>query len=220
MKASALFSDLLGRVAEIGRAMARSTDPATRLPTAARHLLAGQGEATELALARDVLDRFAQLDPDGKRALLGEITTRFGVDRHSLLQAIESFRQADDDTTARAVHFASEPRSQELIRRLNRAPNGTRDLVAMRSDLLQAMRQDPGLSALDADFRHLLGSWFNRGFLELQRIDWTTSAAILERSSPMRPFTPSTAGTTCAAAWRRLIGCSMRSFTRRCATTR
>ena len=34
---------------------------------------------------------------------------------------------------------------------------------------------------MDADFSHLFGSWFNRGFLVLRHIDWTTPANILEK---------------------------------------
>ena len=34
---------------------------------------------------------------------------------------------------------------------------------------------------IDNDFIHLFSSWFNRGFLVLRRIDWSTSAAILEK---------------------------------------
>jgi malonyl-CoA decarboxylase len=34
---------------------------------------------------------------------------------------------------------------------------------------------------VDNDFVHLFSSWFNRGFLVLRRIDWSTSASILEK---------------------------------------
>src|ERR1700738_5202737 len=51
----------------------------------------------------------------------------------------------------------------------------------MRKDLLAHLRSEPDLKPLDSDLRHLLGSWFNRGFLELQRIDWQTPAAVLEK---------------------------------------
>jgi malonyl-CoA decarboxylase len=34
---------------------------------------------------------------------------------------------------------------------------------------------------VDADFVHLFTSWFNRGFLVLRRIDWSTPAVILEK---------------------------------------
>ncbi len=77
--------------------------------------------------------------------------------------------------------FASEPRRQELIRRLNRAPGGTSELVAMRADLLRLMDGHRDLAAFDRDIVHLLSSWFNRGFLVLRRIDWSTPANILEQ---------------------------------------
>src|SRR5205085_637054 len=70
---------------------------------------------------------------------------------------------------------------QELIRRLNRAPGGTGDLVNMRADLLGMMNGHTDLAALDRDVSHLLSSWFNRGFLVLRRIDWSTPANILEK---------------------------------------
>ena len=79
------------------------------------------------------------------------------------------------------LHFASEPRRQELIRRLNRAPGGTSELVEMRADLLGMMNGHDDLAALDRDIVHLLSSWFNRGFLVLRRIDWSTPANILEQ---------------------------------------
>ena len=41
--------------------------------------------------------------------------------------------------------------------------------------------EHPERSGLDADLAHLLRSWFNRGFLTLQRIDWRTPALVLER---------------------------------------
>ncbi len=105
----------------------------------------------------------------------------FGPDREKLSRAIESWRAQPNDTDASDLHFASEPRRQELIRRLNRAPGGTSDLVAMRADLLALMKGNKDLAALDRDVVHLLSSWFNRGFLVLRRIDWSTPANILEQ---------------------------------------
>ena len=51
----------------------------------------------------------------------------------------------------------------------------------MRADLLRAMNGHKDLAALDHDVVHLLSSWFNRGFLVLRRIDWSTPANILEQ---------------------------------------
>jgi malonyl-CoA decarboxylase len=54
-------------------------------------------------------------------------------------------------------------------------------LISMRADLLSVLRDHPELEPVDHDFQHLFRSWFNRGFLELRRIDWSTPAVILER---------------------------------------
>ena len=43
------------------------------------------------------------------------------------------------------------------------------------------MRANKALAPIDKDFTHLFASWFNRGFLVLRRIDWSTPASVLER---------------------------------------
>ncbi|HEU0222070.1 MAG TPA: malonyl-CoA decarboxylase [Paracoccaceae bacterium] len=185
MKSTTLLGDLLTRVTEVGRSLTQSgtaaeAGPAGLLVTC-EQLLKGEGEATGLARARQILDRYARFTPEEKAAFFKGVTSRFGVDGKGLEAAIERWREGQGDAEARAIHYACEPRSLELFRRLNRAPGGARDLVAMRADLLRAMREDPGLAVLDADFQHLFVSWFNRGFLELRRIDWSSPAEILEK---------------------------------------
>jgi malonyl-CoA decarboxylase len=51
----------------------------------------------------------------------------------------------------------------------------------MREQLLDAMDHREDLAIVDDDFVHLFSSWFNRGFLVLRRIDWSTPASILEK---------------------------------------
>jgi malonyl-CoA decarboxylase len=68
-----------------------------------------------------------------------------------------------------------------LIRRLNLAPGATAALVAMREKLLDALSHRDDLASVDRDFVHLLESWFNRGFLVLRRIDWSSPAIVLEK---------------------------------------
>ncbi len=98
-----------------------------------------------------------------------------------MADAARAFLETPDDSRAADLLARAEPVRQELIRRLNHAPGGTFALVKMRETLLAALKQDPSLEAFDRDFRHLFGSWFNRGFLVLRRIDWTTPANILEK---------------------------------------
>ena len=105
----------------------------------------------------------------------------FGPSIPQLEAAIEKWKQTPTEASLRAVHSAAEPRRQELIRRLNLAPGGTRKLVLMREEIFVNRKLHPELDVLDTDFVHLFSSWFNRGFLVLKRIDWTTSANVLEK---------------------------------------
>jgi malonyl-CoA decarboxylase len=76
---------------------------------------------------------------------------------------------------------AADPPRQEVLRRMNMASGGTGALIAMRSELTAHLHNEPELKLLDADLQHLFASWFNRGFLELRRIDWQSPAAVLEK---------------------------------------
>ncbi len=184
---NAFFSDLLASISERGRTLLRragSSDDkqdASDLIELCEALLSGRGEASGTAMAREVLDRYHHLDETGRLSFFGNLARHYGPDREKLAHAIENWRSQPNDADASDLHFASEPRRQELIRRLNRAPGGTSELVSMRAELLDLMNGDKDLAALDRDVVHLLASWFNRGFLVLRRIDWSTPANILEK---------------------------------------
>ena len=76
---------------------------------------------------------------------------------------------------------AVESPRQELLRRINMAPGATAQIVKMREVLTGRLAHDRNLKTLEADFRNLLNSWFNQGFLQFERIDWRTPAVILEQ---------------------------------------
>ena len=185
--ANAFFSDLLSTISERGRTLLRRGGPtdtkqdASELLELCEALLSGRGEASGTAMAREVLDRYDHLDGAGRLVFFEALTRDYGPDRERLSHAIETWRAQPSDDDASDLHFASEPRRQELIRRLNRAPSGTSALVEMRADLLDVMKGNKDLAALDRDIVHLLSSWFNRGFLVLRRIDWSSPANILEK---------------------------------------
>jgi malonyl-CoA decarboxylase len=184
---NAFFSDLLTSISERGRTLLRrggSSDArqtASELIELCEALLSGRGEASGTAMAREVLDRYQHLDEAGRVTFFETLAHHYGSDQARLMQAIESWRAKPTEDGASDLHFASEPRRQELFRRLNRAPGATSELVAMRADLLDVKSGHKDLAALDRDVVHLLSSWFNRGFLVLRRIDWSTPAIILEK---------------------------------------
>jgi malonyl-CoA decarboxylase len=182
------FSDLLASISERGRNLLRlgpaSVDAkqnASDLIELCGELLSGRGEASGTAIARGVLDRYHQLDEAGRLTFFETLAQKYGPDREKLEKAIEAWRAKPTGDGAGELHFASEPQRQELFRRLNRAPGATSELVKMRADLLDLKSSNKDLAAVDRDVVHLLASWFNRGFLVLRRIDWSTPAIILEK---------------------------------------
>ncbi|WP_036257190.1 malonyl-CoA decarboxylase [Methylocapsa aurea] len=144
-------------------------------------LLSGRGEASGMAIASEVLNRYLRLDETGRLMLFEAFAEKFGPDREKLSDAAKAWLDAPSDADASDLHYFSEARRQELFRRLNRAPGGTHALVRMRADLLELAPNRRDLAPLDRDLVHLLTSWFNRGFLVLRRIDWSSPAIVLEK---------------------------------------
>lgn len=181
----AFLGDLLTSVADRGRALIKferlGLGRARAIDRLCDDLLSGRGEASGMALAQAVLEAWERLDKDGRQAFFAMLLERFGPETERLEAAIDAYRAAPDAATLEALHLASEPRRQELLRRLNLAPGGTHVLVRMREALFEAMERAPELKAVDSDFRHLFSSWFNRGFLVLRRIDWRTPANVLDK---------------------------------------
>lgn len=147
----------------------------------AEELLTVRGEASAVARAAEILEDYAALDAKGRQGFLGILAESFTADPVRVAEAIAEYQSRPDPISARRLHDAAEPRRQELLRRLNLAPGGTAALVRMREDVLRHLPGSPDLRPVDADFSHLFASWFNRGFLDLRRIDWQTPAAVLEK---------------------------------------
>ena len=144
-------------------------------------LLSGRGEASGMAIARDLVARYDALDEGGQLRFFTTLLERFGPDATELTAAAAAYAaDPSPEHMARLQEAAASPR-QELFRRINLAPAGTAALVRMRGDLRRLLPRHPQLLPVERDMLHLLTSWFNRGFLNLERIDWHTPAATLEK---------------------------------------
>ena len=178
---------MLQSIAERGRALITrdrrgvAEQRSANLAQLCEDLLSGRGEASGVALAREILSRYAELKIGPRIAFFEALAKRFGPDRGRLTAAATAWLSASSDAAASEIQRASEPRRLELFRRLNLAPGGTAALVRIREELLGHIAAEPALQPVDEDFTHLFASWFNRGFLVLRPIDWTTPANILER---------------------------------------
>jgi malonyl-CoA decarboxylase len=68
-----------------------------------------------------------------------------------------------------------------LLQRFSVFPQGIRFLVDLRAEMLPALKSDPPLQALDVEMEYMFSTWFDVGFLELQRISWDSPASLIEK---------------------------------------
>jgi malonyl-CoA decarboxylase len=165
-----------------------SSDPScTKLPPLDRAkqlaatLLSERSQASGALVARQLHDLVGALDASDRRGFQRYLATKFQPDGLALRAAAQRYLAEDTAEAAAALARAADPPRQELLRRINVAPGGISALIAMRSEIVSCLRAEPELKLLDADLKHLFASWFNRGFIELRRIDWQTPAAVLEK---------------------------------------
>src|SRR5260370_42332136 len=116
--ANAFFTELLSTICGRGRTLLRRAAPsdakqeASELIELCEALLSGRGEASGTAMARDVLDRYHDLDAAGRRTFFEALVRDFGPDREKLAKAIENWRAPPADGDGNELHFASQPRRQ------------------------------------------------------------------------------------------------------------
>lgn len=146
-----------------------------------RRLLSERGEANSVAIARDLVARFRELPEDAQASFFERLSRDFSPDPKAVLLSAQAYAESPSAANLQRLTQIAEPPRQELLRRINRTPGGTGSIVAMRRALLARMSKQPELQAVEADFLHLLSSWFNPGFLQLQRVDWNSPAQLLEQ---------------------------------------
>src|SRR6202158_857944 len=155
--------------------------PVDRAKQLAATLLSERGEASGAQVARELHHVLRPLDPDDRHSFQRYLATEFQPDKAALCTTAERYLADTTPEAAAALAQAADPPRQELLRRMNMAPGGTGALIASGSELTAHLHDEPELKLLDADLRHLFASWFNRGFIELRRIDWQSPAAVLEK---------------------------------------
>ncbi|MEE3116741.1 MAG: malonyl-CoA decarboxylase [Pseudomonadota bacterium] len=151
------------------------------LEAACEELLHSDGEAASIVLASRALDIYQSLGEEDKKAFFDALAKNFAADPDKIDAAYRVYKSDRSNKHLAALFEVSEPLRQEVLRRLNLAQGATYELVKMRQDFLALMKGHKDFDSINADFVHLFASWFNRGFLVLKRIDWTTPASILEK---------------------------------------
>ena len=161
--------------------LSASLEPLQSLFVSFEDLLSKTGEASRIAIAEVAFSAYEQLTADERIEFFKHILNQYGANPEIVREAYANWEKTSKNADLNTLFSAVEPKRQTLFRRLNTCSGGTLALVRMRKDLLIAIKTNPELRPLDADFLHLFASWFNRGFLVMRRIDWNTSAAILSK---------------------------------------
>src|ERR1700724_1492774 len=165
---------------EAGRPTA-AVNQLSRAKKLAESLLSERGEASGAVVARELHEVLRILVAEDRSDFLRFLATDFAPDATIVRAAAQTYLSDPSAEAAALLAQATDPPRQELLRRMNMAPGGTSALVAMRKEIAGPLRDEPTLRLLDSDLKHLFTSWFNRGFLELRRIDWQSAAAVLEK---------------------------------------
>lgn len=155
--------------------------PVQKIVSLCRKLLSDDGAVGAGRMAADTLRAYSLLDKKSQLAFFELLLRDFSPDPAAIGLAADAYRLEPSPENLRQLQKVVEPPRQELFRRLNMAPEGTRALIEIRRQALNELDANPALEPVVSDLGHLLASWFNSGFLTLQRIDWHASAVILEK---------------------------------------
>lgn len=178
---NSLLGDLLASIFQSRRSHSPIGHEAADLASLCRALLGTRGELSGVALAQSILEAYRALDAPGRGDFFTMLANELEIDADTCLAAATTLAADRSPANLAAMRAAAEPARQELLRRLNLAPGGTEALVRMREDLLRLLPDRADLASVDDDFLHLFASWFNRGFLVLRRMSWSSPAALLEK---------------------------------------
>ena len=144
-------------------------------------LISNKGAAFGITVARDITELYQTLSQENKLLFFKKINEKYKPSFTGVNEAINIYKDSQNEKTLFNLFRASEGKRRELFRRINMAPNGTSSIVFLREDLLKVLKDNKDLKSLDNDLRHLFREWFNPGFLKLEKITWDTKAAVLEK---------------------------------------
>lgn len=178
------FSQWVSSIAEAGREFLprrNRQDKKQTLSSLCHQLCTSKGEAMGTAIAHEVVRAYQALTDHERLDFFNLLYKEFSPEPKDILACAEAFKQNTNMDTYRALYHAVEAPRQRLFSRINMAPDGTETLITMRKQLLSLLDEQPHLAGVDYDLKHLMISWFNRGFLTLEQINWRTPAQILEK---------------------------------------
>ena len=179
------LKEIISSIADVGQKLfkkkeLKKNDLDTILSLCA-DLLSTKGAAFGITVARDITDLYSSLSIENKLLFFKKINEKYKPSHTEVSKAIEEYQRTQNDKNLYKLFVTSEGKRRELFKRINMSPNGISTIVSLREDLLKIIDKNKDLIPLDDDLRELFKSWFNPGFLKLEKITWDTKAAVLEK---------------------------------------
>lgn len=178
---TSIINRLVRSVVPLPNEAARASRHARRAIDAWQELLSNRGEVSGAAVAREALHAYGELPLPARPAFFTLLASSFGPDPKTLKSACEAWLTDASPAHLARLQTAAEPPLQKLCQRLNQTPGGTAALIDVRKHVIAGLAEHPEWQVIDSVLGRLFNSWFNRGFLTLQRIDWHTPAFVLEK---------------------------------------
>ncbi|HVY43712.1 MAG TPA: malonyl-CoA decarboxylase N-terminal domain-containing protein, partial [Hyphomicrobiaceae bacterium] len=122
------LQELLNTVAEQGRQLLPGSlrgGAKEDIKALAEALVSGRGEASGVAIARQILDTYRLLGPDERRAFFRLLANTLKPDPDTVRSAARAYLADSGDATLAHLQEAVESPRQEFFRRLNLAPGAT-----------------------------------------------------------------------------------------------
>src|SRR4029077_8227645 len=155
-------------------------DDIPRLKSRIAACLAGKGgETARRGRAAELAQAYLWLSPAGRKKFLLTLAHDYGLPREAAMATVERWRTSKEPP--RALRKELVRPAARLLHEFVGVPQGVKFVVDLRAELMVLGRTDAATRMLSEDLRPLLGAWFDVGFLDLVRIDWRASAALLEK---------------------------------------
>ena len=179
------LKEIISSIADVGQKLFKKSavkkNNLESIVSLCEDLISNKGAAFGITVARDVTDLYETLTSENKLLFFKKINEKFKPNHTLVDEAIKDYKDKPNDKNLYNLFNASEGKRRELFRRMNMSPNGISTIVSLREDLLSVLEENQDLKSLDNDLRELFKSWFNPGFLKLNKITWDTKAAVLEK---------------------------------------
>ena len=142
------------------------------------------GEVAARGRAAELGRHFLGLNDAGRVRFLSLMADHYNVDEARLTIAAKAWLTADAGervSLEAELRSALEPPRMKLLTQFNELPQGIKFLVDMREQLLRLRKEHLNLVPLEADLKRLLSAWFDVGLLQMEEINWRSSAELLEK---------------------------------------